>query len=242
MSDPPSQSDASATLTVLDEVPLDQTRRTIARRLGESYRDAVHVTVSRAIDVEPLLEAKEGLQDREGSLVDIFLLAIADTLDDHPRFNATFEDDTVTLYEEHNIAIAIDTDAGLLAPVIPDISSLDVDTLASKRRELTERVQAGEQSLADLRGGTITVTNLGPLQIDSFSPIINPPQVAIVGLNRIRKRAVPSDDGDVAFRPEMTIDVTFDHRVVDGADAARFLATLAERLNDANKYAPSAHG
>ncbi len=226
----------SPRLTVVESQSLDQTRRTIARRLGESYRDAVHVTVSRAIDVRALLEARAQLSDRDGSLVDVLLLAVADTLTAHPRFNATFEDETLTIYEEHNIAIAVDTEAGLLAPVIPAVSTVDVDTLAQMRRTRTDRVIAGEHTLGDLRGGTITVTNLGPLGVDTFSPIINPPQVAIIGLNRIRDRATPTGDGAVEFVREMTIDLTFDHRVIDGADAARFLETLDSHLANAEGY------
>lgn len=226
MSDDASDRTGPPSRTVVESVELNATRRTIAKRLGESYREAVHVTVSRSIDATGLLDAAGSLAKDEGSIVDVFLLALSATLDEHPRFNATFEDETLTTYREHNIAIAVDTDAGLLAPVVADVGSLAVGELAARRRELTERVQAGEQTLADLRGGTITVTNLGPLGVDAFDPIINPPQVAIVGLNRIRDDAYRTDDGEVDLRPEVNVDLTFDHRVHDGADAARVLETL----------------
>lgn len=224
--------DSPAERTIGDTVALDQTRRTIARRLSESYREAVHVTVSRVVDVAPVQAAATSTED--ASLVDLILLALSRALDAHPTFNATFDGETITCYDEHNIAYAVDTDAGLIAPVIGDVSAMGPAELAATRRERIDRARAGDHTMADLAGGTITVTNLGPLDVDSFTPIINPPQVAIVGLNRIRERATLAD-GELVAVPEMPIEVTFDHRVVDGADAARFLDTIVDGLAEADR-------
>lgn len=211
---------------------LDPTRQSIARRLGESYREAVHVTVMRRIDATGVLAAADTLRDadRAGSLVDIVILALSAALAEHDRFNATFDGDELTVHGAHRIAVAVDTEAGLLAPVLDDVSDRSVEAVATERRELTERVQAGEHTMGDLSGGTITVTNLGPLGVDAFTPIINPPQVAIVSLNRVAQRVVLDDDGAPSTVQELPVGVTFDHRVVDGADAARLLATLDEWL------------
>jgi pyruvate/2-oxoglutarate dehydrogenase complex dihydrolipoamide acyltransferase (E2) component len=207
-------------------------RRTIAERLGESYREAVHVTVSREVDAEALVAAA----DAAGvSLVDVLVRALSDTLDAHPAFNATFEDGTHRLYEEHNVGIAVAIEDGLVAPVVADVRGRSLDDIAAERERLTEAVQSGDYAMADLRGGTFTVSNLGPLGVDGFTPIINPPEVAILGVSRIRERARPDDDG-VTFRETLPLDLSFDHRVVDGADAARFLGTLAERIEDAEAY------
>lgn len=215
-------------------VSLDPTRQSIARRLGKSYREAVHVTVVRKIDATSLLDAADTLSEagRAGSLVDIVIIALSAALEEHERFNATFDGDELTIEGAHRFGIAVDTEAGLLAPVLEDVRHRSVEEIATERKELTERVQAGEQTMADLSDGTITVTNLGPLGVDLFTPIINPPQVAIVSLNRLTER-LTLVDGEVVATEQLPIGVTFDHRVVDGADAARLLETLADRLADA---------
>ena len=221
-------------------------RRTIAQRLGESYRNAIHVTVSRAVDAEALLAAAEEADERFDahiSLVDLLLAALSATLETHPEFNATFEDGVHTIYEEHNLGVAVAVEDGLLTPVLADAGKLSLPELAAERRRLTERVQAGEHAMSDLRNGTFTVSNLGPLGIDSFTQIINPPEVAILGIGRLRERARPAvgeSEGEsrdeITFRRELTFDLSVDHRVVDGADAARFLATLGEHLTAAEEF------
>jgi pyruvate dehydrogenase E2 component (dihydrolipoamide acetyltransferase) len=204
-------------------------RRTIADRLGESYREAVHVTVSREVEAEALVAAA----DAAGvSLVDVLVCALSDALDAHPAFNATFEDGVHRLYEEHNVGVAVAIEDGLVAPVVADVRGRDPNDIATERERLTEAVQSGDYAMADLRGGTFTISNLGPLGVDGFTPIINPPEIAILGVNRVRERARPDGD-DVTFRETLPLDLSFDHRVVDGADAARFLGTLAERIEDA---------
>ncbi|MDT3435741.1 2-oxo acid dehydrogenase subunit E2 [Haloarcula sp. 1CSR25-25] len=116
-----------------------------------------------------------------------------------------------------------------------DIGSLSLNEIATERRRLTERVQAGDYTMSTFKGGTFTISNLGPFGVDSFNPVINPPEIALLGLGRISEPAVAVDE-DVTFRRQMTASLSFDHRVVDGADAARFLKTLAEHLGDASQY------
>jgi pyruvate dehydrogenase E2 component (dihydrolipoamide acetyltransferase) len=224
---------------VAEERSLSPMRRTIAERLGESYRNAVHVTLSRDLDAEALLEATRRAGDATDagvSLLDVLLLAVSATLDEHPAFNATFEDGTHRTYEEHNLAVAVAIDAGLVTPVVADVGSKSLESVARERRRLTERVQAGDYSMSDLRGSTFTVSNLGPLGVDSFTPIIDPPKVAILGVGRTRERARAGADGgpSVEFHRELTVDLSIDHRVVDGADGARFLGTLAGHVEDAD--------
>ena len=219
--------------TLAEERPFGGMRRTIAKRLSESYREAVHVTEHREVDAESLLAAVDAAKERldaEVSMTDVLLLALSDALDEHPAFNATFEDDSHRLYEEHNVCLAVDVEQGLVTPVIPDVGSKSLSTLAADRREIVQRTLDGDYTMGDLQGGTFTVTNLGVLGVESFDPIINPPQIAILGVNTLGERVVIGDDGAPEARRVLPLDLSFDHRVVDGADAARFLGTLAENI------------
>ena len=218
-----------------EERPMKGMRRTIASRLGESYRESVHVTVHRTADAEALLAAAdaadEGLAPKI-SVTDVLLLALSATLDEHPAFNATYEDEVHRLHAEQNVCIAVDVEEGLVAPVVRGVSTLSLSELAEKRSEVTQRALSGEFTMDDLSGGTFTVSNLGVLGVESFDPVINPPQVAILGVDTIAEEVVPVDDGDVGVRKRIGFDLSFDHRIVDGADAARFLGSLVEHVEN----------
>ena len=221
-----------------EERKLSPMRRTIANRLQESAQNAPHVTVSREMDAEALFTAKNTLEEQSEqdiSLVDVLLGIFSETLSEHPEFNATFEENIHRSYESQHIAVAVDTEMGLVTPVIRSVETLSIPEIAAERRRLVELVQEREHTMSDLQGSTVTVTNLGVFGTDSFTPVINPPEVAIFGINRIRERAIPADDG-VAFRRQIGIDLTFDHRPVDGADAARVLETFERKLTNADSF------
>lgn len=229
--------------TLAEEHTLGGMRQTIAKRLSESYREAVHVTEHRKADAGALLAAVDAAEDAldvEVSMTDVLLLALSAALDEHPAFNATFEDDTHRLWEEHNVCTAVDVEAGLVAPVLPTVNEKSLVELAEERRELTQRTLDGDYTSNDLQGGTFTVTNLGVLGVESFDPVINPPQVAILGVDAILEDVRVADDGSVASHPVLPLDLSFDHRVVDGADAARFLGSLVEHLEDPGPLLPDA--
>ncbi|WP_049986131.1 2-oxo acid dehydrogenase subunit E2 [Halobellus rufus] len=229
----------SAERTVREERTLTPMRKTISSRLSESYRQAVHVTVNRTIDAGPVVtaaeDAKAGDPDRAPSIADVLLCALSDALTEWPAFNATYEEGTHRLYEEQNVGVAVTIDDGLVTPVLADLASKSLYEVAAERRRLTELVQSGDYTMSLFRNGTFTVSNLGPLGIDSFDPVINPPEIGILGIGRTSDRAVVSD-GNVRTRPHLTLSLSFDHRVVDGADAARFLDTLASNAETASKY------
>lgn len=211
-------------VTVAEERPLSGMRETIAERMAQSARQAPHVTLNREVDVERAFETADELADVRDAPIgftDVLVGATVRALDAHPELNSWFEDDTQRLIDERNVAVAVDTEAGLLTPVIRSADERSLDGIATERRRLTEAVLEGEHSMDDLQGGTFTITNLGMFGIDSFDPIINPPQIAILGVGRVR------DDGDGRT---CTLSLSFDHRVVDGADAARFLDTLTNGL------------
>jgi len=230
----PAEAAGPAQRTVKEAVEFGGMRRTIADRLSQSARNAVHVTENRTVDAEELLAATEAAKeamDTDVSMPDILLVAISATLDEHPGFNATYEDESHVIYEEHNLGLAVDIEAGLIAPVLADVGGKDLTEIADGRRRITGRALSGEYTMDDLSGGTFTVTNLGVLGVESFDPIINPPQVAILGVNATQERAERTERG-IEFRRKLPFSLSFDHRVVDGADAARFLGTLAEHVEN----------
>ncbi len=221
--------------TRTEDRPLSEMRRTIAERLGQSDREAVHVTEHRGADAEELLAAASAADealDPDVSVTDVLLVALSAALDANPEFNATFEDDVHRLREAHDVCVAVDIEDGLIAPVVRGIDSLSLSEIAEERARVTQRALSGEYSMDDLTGGTITISNLGVLGVESFDPVINPPQVAILGVNAIRPEVVPTEEGDVAVHKRISFSLSFDHRVGDGADAARFLGSLVEHVEN----------
>ncbi|MFO7926780.1 2-oxo acid dehydrogenase subunit E2 [Natronomonas sp.] len=211
-------------VTVEEERSLSPMRRTIAERMARSAREAPHVTNKREITVDRALEATDSLSEELGPTIgftDVLIAAVTRALAAHPEFNAWYEGERMRFIAERNVAIAVDTDAGLVTPVIRSAGDRSLRSVASERRRLTDLVLNSEYTMNALQGGTFTITNLGMFGVDSFDPIINPPQVAILGVGRIRE----GDDGRTCV-----LSLSFDHRAVDGADAARFLDTIAEGI------------
>lgn len=211
----------SLDLTVSERRQLGEMRTTIARRMSRSTRQKPHVTLNRSISADRALEtvAEYAELDEEFGLTDLLVCATVEALETHPKFNAWYDDGTLSLIEETNIGVAVDIEDGLVTPVLRAANEKTPTRLAEERAGLTAAVQEGQFTSDDIEGGTFTITNLGMFGVDSFDPIINPPQIAILGVGRIRE----ADDGR-----ELTLSLSFDHRAVDGADAARFLDSIAQ--------------
>jgi pyruvate dehydrogenase E2 component (dihydrolipoamide acetyltransferase) len=210
--------------------PLTPIRRATAARMVESLRTAAPVTLTSAVDATNLVNLRGQFKAAGGvavpSVTDLVLKLAAVALQKHPVMASRWTDAGLAPAERIDIGFAVDTDAGLLVPVVRDVSALGLSALTARTRELIERARQGTLAAADLRGGCFTVTNLGAFGVDAFTPIINPPETAVLGVGRIRRE--PVMDGDrVVGREVVTLSLTFDHRVVDGAPAARFLQTLA---------------
>lgn len=214
-------------------IPLSGVRDVIARRMTESAFTAPHVTLFADADVTALVEARTQLNAElasaapEGQAIKIayntLLIAIAArALQRHPRLNACLIDDEIRLYDEVHVALAVDTERGLLVPVVRNADKLDLVSIQRKSDALTQRALAGESLPDDLAGGTFTLTNLGMFEVDGFTPIINQPQAAILGAGHIAPRPAAIDN-EIVVRQMMTLSLSFDHRVVDGGPAARFL-------------------
>ena len=157
--------------------------------------------------------------------------ATARALKEHPRLNAVQSEDRVQLMDPVNIGIAVSLDEGLITPVIQDADLKTLAELATQGRELAAKTREGRARPEEVTGGAFTITNLGAYEIDAFTPIINPPQVGILGLGRAVEKPI-IEDGEVTKGAMMYLSLTFDHRVVDGAPGAEFLQTVKNHLED----------
>ncbi|MGD9647301.1 MAG: dihydrolipoamide acetyltransferase family protein [Pirellulales bacterium] len=212
-------------------------RAAIARRLVAGLHSMAPVTLTSRADATNLVNLRAQFQaDADAnavpSLTDFVVKLVALSLGRHPLLNASWADDRVVENQEIAIGVAVDTPAGLLVPVLRDVASSGVREIAERSRDLFDRARAGRLTARELEGGTFTISNLGMLGIDAFTPIINPPQAAVVGIGAIRREPVYQPDGTLAPRELTTLSLTFDHRVVDGAPAARFLQTVVAAIEN----------
>lgn len=215
-------------------IPLTPIRRAIATRMIESLRTTAPVTLTSVVDATNLVVIREQFKaggEPVPSFTDLLVKIAAMALLEHPTLASRWMEVGIAPSERIDIGIAVDTDAGLLVPVIRDVPALPLTEVAALSRELIERARGGTLSVSEMQGGCFTVTNLGAYDIDAFTPIINPPECAVLGVGRIARQ--PVMDGDrVVGRDLVTLSLTFDHRVVDGGPAARFLQTLARCIEN----------
>lgn len=205
-------------------VPIRGIRARIAERMRQSVQTAAHVTLFTEADATELVALRTRLKE-DGITVsynDLMVYIVARALHDHPALNATQVGDEIHYLESIHIAVAVDTERGLLVPVIRDADKKGLAQIAQEFAEKAQAAKEGRSQPDDLVGGTFTITNLGMYEIDGFTPIINPPQCAILGVGRILDKPVVRD-GAVVVRKMMVLSLSFDHRLVDGAPAARFL-------------------
>ncbi len=213
-------------------LPHSVLRRTIAERMSQSAFTAPHVTLMTEADAANLVSARAQLNqetppDKKISYNALFSALVAKALKDYPGLNARWEADGVHLLADVNIALAVDTERGLMTPVLQGVDRLNLPAVQAGFAALVSRALAGRSLPGDFDGGTFTITNLGASDIDGFTPIINPPQAAILGIGRIIEKPV-ARDGAVVIRPMVTLSLSFDHRIVDGGPAGRFLQRIKQ--------------
>ena len=211
----------------VEVIPLSGIRRTTAERLGAIWSQAPHVTEGIEVDFSAIqcLRAanEEAWREAHGvapTINDFVLKATAEALKSHPRLNAALIDGAVHQYREVNLGVAVDIPDGLVVPVVRGAQALGIVEIATQVRALAERAREGKLRVDDYADGTFTVTNLGGLGVDWFTPVLNPPQCAILGVGRVRRVAVFAGESIVA-RDIGTLVLTFDHRAIDGAPCAR---------------------
>ena len=217
---------------------MSKRRATIARRLVEIQSTAAMLTTFNEVDMSAVqaLRArhKESFKERYGinlGLTSFFVKAAIGALRAFPRINAEIQGDEMVIKHYYDIGIAVGASEGLVVPVLRDADQMSFAEIEAQTRDFAKRAENGTLSLADLKGGTFTITNGGVFGSLLSTPILNPPQVGILGLHAIKDRPV-GVNGQVVLRPMMYLALTYDHRIVDGSEAVRFLVRLKELIED----------
>lgn len=214
----------------VQRVPLNRIRRATARAMTASAA-VPQFTLDRSVRVDALMQLRERRRaaGQDGSVSDLITAAVAAALRRHPDVNASFDGDAIVRHEQINVGLAIALEDGLVVAAIHDADSHSVSDLAAERRRLDAAARAGRLRPEETMDSTFTISNLGPLEIDRFQAVVVPPQAAILAVGAARPALVPGSDPPVWGRA-MALTVTCDHRVLDGAPAARFLATVTDSL------------
>jgi len=224
----------------VERLPITHLRKMIANAMRNSKHTAAHVTHVDEADVTDLMahyrRAKPVIEERTGgrfTVLPLFIKALVATLEKYPMFNASVDEERqeILLKKYYNIGIAVDTPEGLIVPVIRDADRKDLVELAAEVADKAERARSRQLGLDELKGGSCTITNIGPLGGVFATPIINYPELAIVGLHAIKERPEVVD-GEIAIRKMMYLSVSFDHRYIDGAEAARFMSDLVRLVSE----------
>ena len=224
-------------------IPISKKRRLIAQRLVASRQLTVPVTLTTKADATNLVNLRNQFKSTNGthpipSFQDIITKLVAEVLKEHLFLAGRWEEDAIVLPAHHelHIGMAVDTEDGLLVPVIRNVAGLTLRDVAAQSKSLVQQAREGKITAAQMQGGVFTITNLGAFGIDSFTPVINYPEAAILGLGAIRKEPVFLDDGQVVAQLQLALSLTFDHRIVDGAPAARFLQSLVSAISNPSAF------
>jgi len=221
--------EARGTLPKIKEIiPLTGFKKTSAERVSASFKTAPHSTIMMEVDVSKAGDLHEKLQV---SYTTILVEAIAKALREHPIINSTLDGNQIKIFEDVNVGLAVATEYGLIVPVIHNADRKSLKEIDTAIKELTEKARQEKLAKEELTGGTFTVTNLGMYSVEFFTPIINPPEAAILGVGKIAEKPV-AVDGKVEVKPIIMLSLSYDHRIVDGAPAAGFLLKVKEKIEN----------
>jgi pyruvate dehydrogenase E2 component (dihydrolipoamide acetyltransferase) len=220
---------------VASTTPLTGVRKIVSEGMATSVHTTARVTLFREVDVTEFVRLRERFKEQGASISynDILVQICAVALREHPEANARLGNGEIEHLDRVNVGLAVETNRGLLVPVIHNADRLSIPRIAAESARLVEAARTGRSLPDDLSGGTFTITNLGMFGVEGFTPVVNLPECCILGVGRIlRKPIVIGEDDTLAVRPMMTISLVFDHRVIDGATAARFLDRIAQLIQD----------
>ena len=215
---------------VRETIPLVGIRKMTAEKVSLSKKTAPHCTITMKVDMDEATKLKEKLGV---SYTEIIVKAVALALKEHPIMNSSLKNDKIEVYEDINIGVAVATEEGLVVPVVKNADRKNLNQLSSEIKMLVEKARTGKLEKGDVSGGTFTITNLGMYEVEAFTPIINPPETAILGVGKIEEIPIVVN-GEVKIRPVTVLSLSFDHRVIDGAPAAEFLGKIKEFLEKPN--------
>jgi pyruvate dehydrogenase E2 component (dihydrolipoamide acetyltransferase) len=224
----------AARAEVVEEIAMSRKWQIMVQRLGEAWHNIPHFYLKREVDAGQLIAWRESARQRAAEKItytDLLVKLTASALKKHPRANASWLNNQIVANQGVHVGLAVAVDDGLMVPVIHQANELSLGQIARRRTELVIAAQEDRLSLADLEGGTFTISNLGMFGTDEFSAIVNPPQAAILAVGRIVDRVVPVND-QPGVRPMMTLTLSCDHRVIDGARGAQFLETIAQWIEE----------
>jgi pyruvate dehydrogenase E2 component (dihydrolipoamide acetyltransferase) len=229
---------AVPTVAPPEVIPLAGIRKVIFDRMGQSWREVARVTLFSDVDMTEAVALRQARgvewERRFGikpSYTDLIHLAVARALREEPRINCRLDGQAVRVRKEVHLAFAVDLGEGLVAPVIRDADKRPLGELAKATRDLAAKARAGKLLPDEMSDGTFTVSNLGGVGVEAFTPIVNLPQAGILGVGKIQEKAVVRNGG-IHIRSMMTLCLVFDHRLIDGAPAGRFLAKVKELLEN----------
>ena len=225
-------------VVVSEEKEMSTSRKALAEKLIRSHLTAVHVTITTSVDTTRITGLKESLAadiEKKGgtrpSYTDILVKIVSSALKEYPILNSSLENDKIKVFADINIGVAVSLADSLIVPVVREADKKSLAEIASYLKEKIEKARRGELSLDEVAGATFTVSNLGMYEVEVFTPVIDPPQCALLGVGKI----IPKPwvvNNEIAVRPIVTLSLSFDHRIVDGALAARFLQRLKETIEE----------
>lgn len=219
------------------QVKLSDMRKTIARRMQQSWQAAPHIVLSISLDMSAFeagraeYNKQQANVSHKASVTSLLIKAVAQVLPEHPYLNASFKENTITMLKDINIGMAVALDDGLIVPVIKRADKIGLKEITKRSKELSERAKSGYLAPDDVMDGTFTISNLGMFGVEQFSAIINPPESAILAVGSMQQE-VRVVDGMLAIRPVMRMSLSVDHRVADGAAGGKFLAALKKVIEE----------
>jgi pyruvate dehydrogenase E2 component (dihydrolipoamide acetyltransferase) len=217
-------------------VTLSSMQRTIARRMTESFQSVPHFYLTVEVDMHELKKAREDLlatiEKRTGfriTYTDLFIKIVARAVEDNPAVNVSWSGDALCVHHDIDIGVAVNVENGLVVPVLKEANKKNIEQIAKNRSDLVDRARRGKLLPTEMKGGSLTISNLGMYGIDQFSPIINPPESCILGIGRMVEKQVVRE-GTVIIRPMTNLTLSIDHRVLDGVSGSRFLHRISELI------------
>lgn len=223
---------------IKEVIPLGGIRKVIGERMTESLRKSPQGTMTARADMTGLIALKERYaeQGHKVTFTDLFVKIIGLALESNPIVNSSIEDGKLYVYQSVNIGVGVGTENGLFVPVIRNAEKKSVLEISGELKELSRKIKENRISADDMAGGTFTISNMGMFDVDIVTPIINPPEAAIMAIGATRREAVAEEDGTIGIRPLTTLSLTADHAVMDGLPAVRFIAAIKEIMKNPGPY------